>query len=75
MAETIFVEDEDIDFRTMAKDFLGKHTIDTGFGQFGNILFYVGKQRGVYVGQVDQKGSSQTCPNCRIELRKKLNDR
>jgi putative transposase len=73
MAGTIFVED--IDFRTLAKGFLGKHTIDAAFGQFRSILFYVGKQRGVYVAEVDHKGTSQTCPNCRIEVRKELKDR
>jgi putative transposase len=73
MAETIFVED--IDFRVMAKGFLGKHTVDASFGQFRTILKYVGKQRGVYVGEVDHRGTSQTCPNCRIEVRKELSDR
>ena len=73
MAETIFVED--IDFRTMAKGFLGKHTVDAGFGQFRDILFYVGKQRGVYVAKVNHRGTSQTCPNCRIEVPKELSDR
>jgi len=73
MAGTIFLED--IDFRTMAKGFLGKHTIDAGFGQFRDILFYVGNQRGVYVAEVDHRGTSQTCPNCRIEVTKELSDR
>ncbi|MFP4120587.1 RNA-guided endonuclease InsQ/TnpB family protein [Coleofasciculus sp.] len=73
MADTIFVED--IDFRIMAKGFLGKHTIDAGFGQFRSILKFVGKKRGVFVGEVDHKGTSQTCPNCRIEVRKELPQR
>jgi putative transposase len=73
MAGTIFLED--IDFRTMAKGFLGKHTVDAGFGQFRDILYYVGKQRGVYIAEVDHKGTSQTCPNCRIEVPKELSDR
>ncbi len=73
MADTILVED--IDFRVMAKGFLGKHTIDAAFGQFRAILSYVGKQRGVYVAEVDYKGTSQTCPNCRIAVRKELEDR
>jgi putative transposase len=73
MADTIFVED--IDFRTMAKGFLGKHTIDAAFGQFRTILKYVGKRRNVFVGEVDHRGSSQVCPNCRIEVRKELSDR
>ncbi len=73
MADTIFLED--IDFRVMAKGFLGKHTIDASFGQFRQILKYVGKRRNVYVAEVDHRGTSQTCPNCRIEVRKKLKDR
>ena len=59
----------------MAKGFLGKHTLDAAFGQFRSILKYVGKQRGVYVAEVDHRGTSQTCPNCRIEVRKELEDR
>ncbi|MDJ0680446.1 MAG: transposase [Xenococcaceae cyanobacterium MO_167.B52] len=73
MADTIFLED--IDFRIMAKGFLGKHTIDASFGQFRQILKYVGKKRNVFVCEVDHRGSSQTCPNCRIEVRKELKDR
>ena len=73
MADTIFVED--CDFRIMAKGFLGKHTIDASFGQFRTILKYVGKRRNVFVGEVDHKGSSQTCPNCRVTVRKELSDR
>ncbi|MEB3282297.1 MAG: transposase, partial [Lyngbya sp.] len=73
MADTIFVED--IDFRIMAKGFLGKHTIDAGFGQFRSILKLVGKNRGVFVAEVDHRGTSQTCPNCRITVRKELSDR
>jgi putative transposase len=73
LADTIFVED--IDFRIMAKGFLGKQTIDAGFGQFRSILKFVGKKRGVFVGEVDHKGTSQTCPNCRITVKKGLSDR
>lgn len=73
MADSIFVED--IDFRIMAKGFLGKHTIDAAFGQFRSMLKYVGWMRGKFVAEVDHKGSSQTCPNCRIEVRKELGDR
>ncbi|MDJ0692061.1 MAG: transposase [Xenococcaceae cyanobacterium MO_188.B32] len=73
MADTIFLED--IDWRLAAKGFLGKYTVDAGFGQFRSILKYVGKKRNVFVAEVDHRGSSQTCPNCRIEVRKKLEDR
>jgi putative transposase len=73
MADSIFVED--IDFRIMAKGFLGKHTIDASFGQFRSILQYVGWRRGKFVAEVDHKGTSQTCPNCRASVRKELSDR
>ena len=73
MGDSIFVED--IDFRIMAKGFLGKHTIDAAFGQFRSILKYVGGARGKFVGEVDHKGTSQTCPNCRTSVRKELKDR
>lgn len=59
----------------MAKGFLGKHTIDAAFGQFRNILKFVGWRRGKFVASVDHKGSSQICPNCRIEVRKDLGDK
>ncbi len=73
MGDSIFMED--IDFRTMAKGFLGKHTLDAGFGQFRDILKYVCQVRGKYFGLVDHRGTSQTCPNCRAEVRKTLADR
>lgn len=73
MADSIFVED--IDFRVMALGFLGKHTIDASFGQFRSILKYVGWRRGKFVAEVDHRGSSQTCPNCRIEVPKELGNR
>ena len=56
MGDSIFMED--IDFRTMAKGFLGKHTLDAGFGQFRDILKYVCKIRGKYFGLVDHRGTS-----------------
>ncbi len=38
-ADSIFVED--IDYRIMAKGFLGKHTLDASFGQFRELLKWV----------------------------------
>ena len=73
MAETIYVED--CDFRIMAKGMLGKHTIDASFGQLRTILEYVALKRDVFVGRVDHRGTSQTCPNCRTEVRKDLSVR
>ena len=73
MADTIYVED--CDFRALAKGMLGKHTIDASFGQLRTILEYVAKKRDVFVGRVDHRGTSQTCPNCRSSVRKDLSVR
>lgn len=73
MADTIYVED--CDFRIMAKGMLGKHTIDASFGQLRTILEYVAQKRDVFVGRVDHRGTSQTCPNCRTAVRKDLSER
>ena len=73
MADTIYVED--CDFRIMAKGFLGKHTIDASFGQMRTILEYVAQKKDVFVGRVDHRGTSQTCPNCRSFVRKDLSIR
>jgi putative transposase len=73
MADTIFVED--CDFRIMAKGMLGKHTIDASFGQMRIILEYVARKRDVFVARVDHRGTSQTCPNCRSEVKKDLSIR
>jgi putative transposase len=73
MADTVYVED--CDFRIMAKGMLGKHTIDASFGQLRTILEYVARKRDVFVGKVDHRGTSQTCPNCRTEVRKDLSVR
>ncbi|WP_013324198.1 RNA-guided endonuclease InsQ/TnpB family protein [Gloeothece verrucosa] len=73
MGDSIFVED--IDFRIMAKGMLGKHTLDAGFGQLRDIIKFVCWKRGKFFAPVDHRGTSQTCPNCRTEVRKTLSDR
>ena len=73
MADTIYIED--CDFRIMAKGMLGKHTIDAAFGKQRDILEYVARKRDVFVGRVDHRGTSQTCPNCRTEVRKDISVR
>jgi putative transposase len=73
-AEMIFVED--LDFRIMAKGFLGKHTLDAGLGQFVNqVLPWVCFKRGVFYGQVDAHGTSQECPDCGAKVTKALSVR
>ncbi len=55
---------EDLDFRIMAKGFLGKHMLDGGFGQFRTIVKYMCWKRGKFFGVVNARGTSQECPEC-----------
>ncbi|MGB7412814.1 MAG: transposase [Thermosynechococcaceae cyanobacterium] len=72
--DSIFVED--LDFRIMAKGFLGKHTLDAGLGQFNNqILPWVCFKRDVFFGKVDPRGTSQECPDCGATVKKDLSVR
>jgi putative transposase len=61
-ADSIFVED--IDYRVMAKGFLGKHSLDAGFGQFRDLLKWVCWKRGKFFATVDHRGTSKQCPRC-----------
>ncbi len=70
LADTIYVED--CDFRMMAKGILGQQTIDAAFGKQRDRLEYVARKRDVFVARVDHRRTSQTCPNCRCEVRKDL---
>jgi putative transposase len=73
-AQMIFIED--LDFRIMAKGFLGKHTLDAGLGQFLNqVLPWICWKRDVYLGKVDPSGTSQTCPDCGARVQKDLSVR
>ena len=73
-AQSIFVED--LDFRIMAKGFLGKHKLDAGLGQFVNqVLPWVCFKRGVYYGKVNAYGTSQECPDCGAKVKKGLSVR
>ncbi|OLT62148.1 transposase [Moorena bouillonii PNG] len=64
-ADSIFVED--IDYRVMAKGFLGKHSLDASFGQFRELLKWVCWKRGKFFATVDHRGTSKQCPNCGAE--------
>lgn len=66
---------EDLDFRIMAKGFLGKHMLDGGFGQFRSIVKYVCWKRDKFFGVVDARGTSQTCPECGARVKKDLSVR
>ncbi len=74
LASNIFIED--IDFRIMAKGFLGMHTLDAGLGQFLNqVLPWVCFKTGTYLGRVDPNGTSQECPDCGAIVKKDLSVR
>jgi putative transposase len=66
---------EDLDFRIMAKGFLGKHSLDGGFGEFRAIVKYVCWKRDKFFGVVDARGTSQTCPECEARVKKDLSVR
>ena len=68
-AQMIFVED--IDFTKTAKAMLGKQMLTRGFGQFRQLLKWVGQKRDVYVAEVDHRYTSQICPNCQTHTGKK----
>ena len=50
---------------------VGKHCLDTGFGQLFNILEQTCFKRGVFSPKVDAKKTSHICPNCLNETGKK----
>ncbi len=68
-AGTIFVED--LNLKGLARGFLGKHCLDAGWGQFFQILEQCCRKRGVFFLKVDNKKTSQICPNCLVETGKK----
>lgn len=66
---------EDLDFRVSAKGMFGKQMLDGGFGQFRTIVKQVCWKRGKFFAVVDARGSSQTCPNCGVHVKKDLSTR
>ena len=72
-ADSIFVED--IDYRVMAKGFLGKHSLDASFGQFRELLKWVCWKRGKFFATVDHRGTSKQCPNCGTQWNNNLSIR
>jgi len=69
-AGMIFVED--LNLKGLAKGMLAKKCLDTGWGQFFQILEQCCFKRGVFFLKVDAKKTSQICPNCLTETGKKL---
>src|ERR671932_635768 len=66
---------EDLDYKTSAKGMFGKHMLDAAFGQFRTITKYVSWKRGKFFGEVDARGTSQECPDCRAQVKKDLSVR
>jgi putative transposase len=71
--DMVFVED--LDYRILAKGFLGKEMLDAGFGQFRTILKQVCWKRGKFFAEVNASGTSQECPNCGATVKKDLSVR
>jgi putative transposase len=71
--DMVFVED--LDYRALAKGFLGKEMLDAGFGQFRTILKQTCWKRGKFFAEVNASGTSQECPNCGETVRKDLSVR
>jgi putative transposase len=66
---------EDIDYRTSAKGCFSKHMLDAAFGQFRSIVKYVCWKRGKFFAEVNHRGTSQECPECKAEVKKDLSVR
>lgn len=67
---------EDLDFRGIAKGFLGKHTLDAALGQFlHQVLPWIGVLRGVDQGKVYANGTSQFCLDCGAGVKQDLSVR
>ena len=68
-AGMIFVED--LNLKSLARGFLGKHCLDAGWGQFFQVLEQCCRKRGVFFLKIDSKKTSQICPHCLTETGKK----
>lgn len=66
---------EELDYRISAKGMLGKQMLNAGFGQFRSLVKYVCWKRGKFFGEVDARGTSQQCPECKGEVKKDLSVR
>ena len=67
---------EDLNLMGLSRGILGKHMLDAGHGQFMNqILPWVAFKRGRATQKVKAAGTSQECPVCSAEIKKKLSDR
>jgi putative transposase len=65
----VFVED--LNLVGLSRGILGKHCLDSGCGQFFNILEQTCLKRDVYFQKVNSRKTSQICPSCSFETGKK----
>ena len=72
-AETIFAED--LNTVGLNRGMLRKECVDASFGQFLSLTKWVCWKRGAYFQRVNPNGTSQTCPQCLAEAKKKLSER
>ncbi|MEO0852861.1 MAG: transposase [Cyanobacteria bacterium J06648_11] len=66
---------EDLNLKGLVRGMLGKHCLDAAWGQFLSILSHVAFKRGVYFEKVEAHGTSQTCPQCQVVVKKDLSVR
>jgi len=73
--DNIFVED--INFKSWSRGIVRKQSLDSGIGQFINVMLpYICWKRGKFYQKVDKNFTSQECPNCHQKTGKKsLNQR
>jgi putative transposase len=72
-AQTIFAEA--LNVKGLTRGMLRKDCVDAAFGQFLSLAEWVCWKRGVYFGQVNPNGTSQTCPSCLATVCKGLDVR
>ena len=66
---------EDLNVRGLARSWVSKSMGDAGWSQFLFMLSYKAERAGGKFVQVDCAGSSQECPVCGSDVRKKLSER
>ncbi len=72
-AQTIFAED--VNTVGLNRGMLRKDCIDASFAQFLSLLEWVCFKRGAFFLRVNPRGTSQTCPECRVTVAKPLSER
>lgn len=66
---------EDLNIKGLARGMLAKSVHDASWGQFVSMLRYKAANAGAELIEVDPRGTSQTCPECRAVAAKTLAER